>query len=734
MPSPFLLRLLSVPLPALAPCLLLLHACSCSMPALAPCLLLLHACSSSPSRSSHQVEGGGITTGAAVSVEGEVVESQGKGQKIEIKAKRLTLVRAWWVAAMAARTLCKRRRVLRRAAIATAPLKTLLLSRVSSPPLSCSIFAPHRTLDHSPTPDHIPLLAATITSKPTPVHIPLLAATITSKPTPVHIPLLAATITSKPTPVHIPLLAATITSKPTPVHIPLLAATITSKPTPVHIPLLAATITSKPTPVHIPLLAATITSKPTPVHIPLLAAAITSKPTPVHIPLLAAAITSKPTPVHIPLLAATITSKPTPVHIPLLAATITSKPTPVHIPLLAATITSKPTPVHIPLLAATITSKPTPVHIPLLAATITFHSVWCLEYTAQCSGPDLPPLVPVSRVRSALAQASHRFFQSHGFVWVASPIITASDCEGAGDQFRVTTLIPGTPDASTPVKAIPTNKDGSVDWSQDFFKRPAYLTVSGQLNAEIYACALHDVYTFGPTFRAENSNTSRHLAEFWMIEPELAFADLADDMACATAYLKYILQEAMSECAEDFRFFDKFVEPGIIQRLTSVVESEFEHVPYTDAISILKKAKTKFDYPVEWGIDLQSEHERYLTEKAFKNRPIIVTDYPKDIKAFYMRLNDDGKTVAAMDVVVPRVGELIGGSQREERLEVLEGRMRDVGLDPQAYWWYLDLRRYGSVPHAGFGLGFERLVQFATGVENIRDAIPFPRVPGSADF
>ncbi|CAI7796429.1 unnamed protein product, partial [Closterium sp. NIES-54] len=282
----------------------------------------------------------------------------------------------------------------------------------------------------------------------------------------------------------------------------------------------------------------------------------------------------------------------------------------------------------------------------------------------------------VSRVRSALAQASHRFFQSHGFVWVASPIITASDCEGAGDQFRVTTLLPGTPDASTPVKAIPTNKDGSVDWSQDFFKRPAYLTVSGQLNAEIYACALHDVYTFGPTFRAENSNTSRHLAEFWMIEPELAFADLADDMACATAYLKYILQEAMSECAEDFRFFDKFVEPGIIQRLTSVVESEFEHVPYTDAIQILKKAKTKFDYPVEWGIDLQSEHERYLTEKAFKNRPIIVTDYPK----------------------------------REERLEVLEGRMRDVGLDPQAYWWYLDRRRYGSVPHAGFGLGFERLV------------------------
>ncbi|CAI7731804.1 unnamed protein product [Closterium sp. NIES-53] len=328
----------------------------------------------------------------------------------------------------------------------------------------------------------------------------------------------------------------------------------------------------------------------------------------------------------------------------------------------------------------------------------------------------------VSRVRSALAQASHRFFQSHGFVWVASPIITASDCEGAGDQFRVTTLLPGTPDASTPVKAIPTNKDGSVDWSQDFFKRPAYLTVSGQLNAEIYACALHDVYTFGPTFRAENSNTSRHLAEFWMIEPELAFADLADDMACATAYLKYILQEAMSECAEDFRFFDKFVEPGIIQRLTSVVESEFEHVPYTDAIQILKKAKTKFDYPVEWGIDLQSEHERYLTEKAFKNRPIIVTDYPKDIKAFYMRLNDDGKTVAAMDVLVPRVGELIGGSQREERLEVLEGRMRDVGLDPQAYWWYLDLRRYGSVPHAGFGLGFERLVQFATGIENIQAA------------
>eukprot|EP00850_Spirogloea_muscicola_P024094 SM000440S16151 [mRNA] locus=s440:18060:30688:- [translate_table: standard] len=337
----------------------------------------------------------------------------------------------------------------------------------------------------------------------------------------------------------------------------------------------------------------------------------------------------------------------------------------------------------------------------------------------------------VSRVRASLAFATHQFFHDSGFAWVASPIITASDCEGAGEQFCVTTLISeSTKDAST----IPKAEDGTIDFSQDFFGKPAYLTVSGQLNAEIYACALHDVYTFGPTFRAENSNTSRHLAEFWMIEPELAFADLQDDMACATAYLKHVVQYVLEHCKEDMEFFDKFVENGIISRLRAVAESDFMHVTYTDAVEILKKAKRKFEFKVEWGCDLQSEHERYLTEEAFMNQPVIVTDYPKDIKAFYMRENDDGRTVAAMDVLVPRVGELIGGSQREERLDVLERRLVENGLDKEAYWWYLDLRRFGSVPHAGFGLGFERLVQFATGVDNIRDAIPFPRAPGQADF
>lgn len=340
----------------------------------------------------------------------------------------------------------------------------------------------------------------------------------------------------------------------------------------------------------------------------------------------------------------------------------------------------------------------------------------------------------VSRVRSALAFATHKFFAENGFVWVASPIITAADCEGAGDQFCVTTLLPSGSETSSP-SVIPASKDGSIDWSQDFFGKPAFLTVSGQLNAEIYASALHDVYTFGPTFRAENSNTSRHLAEFWMIEPELAFADLADDMACATAFLKYVVKHVLVNCVEDMQFFDKFVEPGIIARLQAVVENEFAHVTYTEAVDILKKAKKKkFEFPVEWGADLQSEHERYLTEVVFGGRPLIVTDYPKEIKAFYMRQNDDGKTVAAMDLLVPKVGELIGGSQREERLEVLEARLDELGLSRDAFWWYLDLRRFGSVPHAGFGLGFERLVQFATGVENIRDVIPFPRTPGSADF
>lgn len=341
----------------------------------------------------------------------------------------------------------------------------------------------------------------------------------------------------------------------------------------------------------------------------------------------------------------------------------------------------------------------------------------------------------VARVRNALAYATHKFFQENGFIWISSPIITASDCEGAGEQFCVTTLIPSSREAAeSPVDAIPKTKDGLIDWSQDFFEKPAFLTVSGQLNAETYATALSDVYTFGPTFRAENSNTSRHLAEFWMIEPELAFADLKDDMACATAYLQYVVRYILDNCKEDMDFFNTWIEKGIIDRLSTVAERDFVQLSYTDAIELLIKAKKKFEFPVKWGCDLQSEHERYLTEEAFGGCPVIVSDYPKEIKAFYMRQNDDGRTVAAMDMLVPRIGELIGGSQREERLEYLEGRLDELKLNRDSYWWYLDLRHYGSVPHAGFGLGFERLVQFATGVENIRDAIPFPRTPGSAEF
>ncbi|KAL6566681.1 hypothetical protein OROMI_015085 [Orobanche minor] len=340
----------------------------------------------------------------------------------------------------------------------------------------------------------------------------------------------------------------------------------------------------------------------------------------------------------------------------------------------------------------------------------------------------------VSRVRNALAYATHRFFQENGFIWLPSPIITASDCEGAGELFCVTTLVPNTREAAnSSVSNIPKTKDGLIDWSQDFFGKPAFLTVSGQLNAETYATALTDVYTFGPTFRAENSNTSRHLAEFWMIEPELAFADLEDDMACATAYLQYV-QYILENCKEDMNFFNTWIEKGIIDRLSGVVEKNFLQLTYSDAIDLLLKAKKKFEFPVTWGCDLQSEHERYITEEVFGGCPVILRDYPKDIKAFYMRQNDDGKTVAAMDILVPRVGELVGGSQREERLEYLEQRLDDLKLNKESYWWYLDLRRYGSVPHSGFGLGFERLVQFATGIENIRDAIPFPRAPGLAEF
>ncbi|KAK6935177.1 Aminoacyl-tRNA synthetase, class II (D/K/N) [Dillenia turbinata] len=340
----------------------------------------------------------------------------------------------------------------------------------------------------------------------------------------------------------------------------------------------------------------------------------------------------------------------------------------------------------------------------------------------------------VARVRNALAYATHKFFNENGFVWISSPIITASDCEGAGEQFCVTTLIPSAQEPlDSKVDAIPKTEDGSIDWSQDFFGKPAFLTVSGQLNGETYATALTDVYTFGPTFRAENSNTSRHLAEFWMIEPELAFANLEDDMACATAYLQYVVKFILENCKEDMDFFNTWIEKGIVDRLSDVVEKDFVKLSYTDAVELLLRAKKKFEFPVKWGCDLQSEHERYITEETFGGSPVIITDYPKDIKAFYMRQNDDGKTVAAMDVLVPRVGELIGGSQREERLDYLEARLDDLKLNKESYWWYLDLRRYGSVPHAGFGLGFERLVQFATGIENIRDAIPFPRTPGSAE-
>ncbi|KAK9102997.1 hypothetical protein Sjap_020251 [Stephania japonica] len=341
----------------------------------------------------------------------------------------------------------------------------------------------------------------------------------------------------------------------------------------------------------------------------------------------------------------------------------------------------------------------------------------------------------VARVRNALAYSTHKFFQENGFVWISSPIITASDCEGAGEQFCVTTLIPGTREGSvTPLGSIPKTEDALIDWSQDFFGKPAFLTVSGQLNAETYASALSDVYTFGPTFRAENSNTSRHLAEFWMIEPELAFSDLDDDMACATAYLQYVVRYALENCKEDMEFLNTWIEKGIIDRLSDVAEKDFVQLTYTDAVELLLRAKKQFEFPVKWGCDLQSEHERYITEVAFSGRPVIIRDYPKEIKAFYMRQNDDGKTVAAMDLLVPRVGELIGGSQREERLDNLELRLDELKLNKESYWWYLDLRRYGSVPHAGFGLGFERLVQFATGLDNIRDAIPFPRSPGSAEF
>ncbi len=330
----------------------------------------------------------------------------------------------------------------------------------------------------------------------------------------------------------------------------------------------------------------------------------------------------------------------------------------------------------------------------------------------------------IARVRHALSMAVHRFFDEREFYYVHTPIITASDAEGAGQMFRVSTL-----DALNP----PRNDAGEVDFAQDFFGKESHLTVSGQLSVETYCCALSRVYTFGPTFRAENSNTSRHLAEFWMIEPEIAFADLADDAQLAEDMLRYVFKDLLERRADDMEFFDKRIQPGLIENLTHIIESDFLRLPYTEAVEILKKAGKKFEYPVEWGSDLQSEHERFLTEEHFK-RPVILTDYPKDIKAFYMRLNDDEKTVAAMDVLVPGIGEIIGGSQREERLDVLDKRIDEMGLPKDEYWWYRDLRRYGTVPHAGFGLGFERLVQFSTGMGNIRDVIPFPRAPKQAEF
>jgi len=329
----------------------------------------------------------------------------------------------------------------------------------------------------------------------------------------------------------------------------------------------------------------------------------------------------------------------------------------------------------------------------------------------------------VARVRNCVCRSIHDFFQEEGFLYIHTPIITTSDCEGAGQMFRVTTLDP----------ANPPMLNEEIDYTKDFFGRPAYLTVSGQLDAEALACALGKVYTFGPTFRAENSNTSRHLAEFWMVEPEMAFFELADNMDLAERFLKRIFRDVLARCAEDMQFFNARIDPTVIATLEQIVSSQFIRLSYTEAIEILKASGQKFEFPVGWGHDLQAEHERYLTEQRFK-APVILFDYPRTIKPFYMRLNDDGRTVRAMDVLVPKVGEIIGGSQREERYDVLLERMNEQGLDPEDYWWYLDLRKYGTAPHSGFGLGLERAVQFITGMGNIRDVIPFPRTPGNAEF
>jgi len=330
----------------------------------------------------------------------------------------------------------------------------------------------------------------------------------------------------------------------------------------------------------------------------------------------------------------------------------------------------------------------------------------------------------VMRVRNACANAIHQFFQNKGFLWVHTPIITASDCEGAGELFTVSNLN---------FEEILAKKTATIDYKNDFFGRQAFLTVSGQLEAEIMAMAFENVYTFGPAFRAENSNTSRHLAEFWMVEPEMAFCDIEGDQNLAEEFLKYVFKYVLDNCPEDLEFFHQRINNSVLDNAQNIIDNEFARITYTEAIKLLEKSTQNFEYKVEWGIDLQSEHERYLAEKLFK-KPVIVTNYPKDIKAFYMRLNDDQKTVAAMDILAPNIGEIIGGSQREERLDILESRIAQLNINSESLWWYLDLRRYGTVPHAGFGLGFERLVQFMTGMENIRDVIPFPRTPMNAEF
>ena len=330
----------------------------------------------------------------------------------------------------------------------------------------------------------------------------------------------------------------------------------------------------------------------------------------------------------------------------------------------------------------------------------------------------------VFRVRSVTAYALHKFFQERNFVYAHTPIITASDAEGAGEMFQVTTL-----DLDNP----PRNEDGSIDYSKDFFGKKANLTVSGQLNGETFALAFRDIYTFGPTFRAENSFTARHASEFWMIEPEMAFCDLEGNMKVAEDMIKYIIKYVIDECPEEMEFFNKFVDKGLLERLDNIVNSDFARITYTEAVDLLQKSGEKFEYPVEWGIDLQTEHERYITEKVF-GKPVFVTDYPRDIKAFYMRLNDDGKTVAACDLLVPGVGEIIGGSQREERYDVLKARIEEMGMTEEDYWWYMELRKYGGVKHSGYGLGFERIIMYMTGMSNIRDVLPFPRTPKTAEF